>query len=105
MAETWIVVNHPRQKKPAYSLTASQFQLYRRLANANHATKDKSKKANTQLMVTTHQAGLVNRSSADCQKQRRTLRQTRTAEVVVSTLAMNSEEHDPQITQSRPRKE
>jgi hypothetical protein len=74
--------------------------LYRRLANANQATKDKSRKANTQLMATTHQAGrCVNRSSGDCQKQRLTLRQTRTAELVVATCAMDSEINDPQITQ------
>jgi hypothetical protein len=92
MADTTIVVNHPRQKKFAYSLTASQFQLYRRLANANQTTKDKSRKANTQLIATTHHAArCVNRSSGDCQNQRLTLRQARTAELVVATCAMDSE--------------
>jgi hypothetical protein len=92
MADTTIVVNHPRQKKFAYSLTASQFQLYRRLANANQTTKDKSRKANTQLIATTHHAArCVNRSSGDCQKHRRTLRQARVAKPVVASGSINSE--------------
>jgi hypothetical protein len=67
--------------------------LYRRLANANQATKDKSRKANTQLMVTTHQAArCVNRSSGDCQKQRLTLRQARRTGLVVSAGSINSED-------------
>jgi len=67
--------------------------LYRRLANANQATKDKSRKANAQLMATTHQVGrCVNRSSGDCQKQRLTLRQALTAELVLFTFAMDGEE-------------
>jgi hypothetical protein len=44
-------------------------------------------------MATTHQMGrCVNRSSGDCQKQRRTLRQALTAELVLVTFAMDWEE-------------